>query len=178
MNTDFKTEHALDYSQTSKELTSSLSKKEKKDNGIYFTPPSCVRKNIELLKKYLPGEIKEGFTILEPSCGSGEYIKALCEDDMLSLSKITGIEINKTIFDAIRKLHVTHKNTNTNVTLLNDDFIGGRMVINNILSSPKKGEFIYISPSESFNVEQVIDGDRYCLISYVDIHFKNNKSII
>ena len=125
MNTDFKTEHALDYSQTSKELTSSLSKKEKKDNGIYFTPPSCVRKNIELLKKYLPGEIKEGFTILEPSCGSGEYIKALCEDDMLSLSKITGIEINKIIFDAIRKLHVTHKNTNinTNVTLLNDDFI-------------------------------------------------------
>ena len=119
MKPDLKTEHALDYSKTSKELTASLSKKEKKDNGIYFTPPSCVRKNIELLKKFLPEEIKGDFTILEPSCGSGEYIKALCEDDMFNLSKITGVEINKTIFDAIRKLHVT----DTNITLLNSDFL-------------------------------------------------------
>lgn len=119
MKPDLKTEHALEYSKTSKELTSSLSKKEKKDNGIYFTPPSCVRKNIELLKNYIPGGIKEGFTILEPSCGSGEYIKALCEDDMFSLCKIAGVEINKTIFDAIQKLHVT----NTNITLLNSDFL-------------------------------------------------------
>ena len=76
--------------------------------------------------------------------------------------------------------HIPHKFNNPYVFMcvLNDDFIGGRMVIDNILSSPKKGEFIYISPSESFNVEQVINGDRYCLISYVDIHFKNNKSII
>ena len=119
MKPELKTEHALEYSKTSKELTSSLSKKEKKDNGIYFTPPSCVRKNIELLKKYLPGEIKGDFTILEPSCGSGEYIKALCEDDMFSLCKITGVEINKTIFDAVRKLH----DKNTNTTLLNSDFL-------------------------------------------------------
>jgi hypothetical protein len=119
MKPELKTEHALEYSKTSKELTSSLSKKEKKDNGIYFTPPSCVRKNIELLKEYLPEEIKEGFTILEPSCGSGEYIKALCEDDMFSLCKIAGVEINKTIFDAIQKLH----DTNTNITLLNSDFL-------------------------------------------------------
>jgi len=119
MKPELKTEHALEYSKTSKELTSSLSKKEKKDNGIYFTPPSCVRKNIELLKKYLPGEIKEGFTILEPSCGSGEYIKALCEDDMFSSCKIAGVEINKMIFDAVKKLH----DTNTNITLLNSDFL-------------------------------------------------------
>lgn len=76
--------------------------------------------------------------------------------------------------------HIPHKFNNPYVFMcvLNDDFIGGRMVIDNILSSPKKGEFISISPSQSFNVERVIDGDRYCLISYVDIHFKNNKSII
>ena len=53
MKPNLKTEHDLEYSKTSKELTSSLSKKEKKDNGIYFTPPSCVRKNIELLSEDL-----------------------------------------------------------------------------------------------------------------------------
>jgi hypothetical protein len=119
MKPNLKTEHDLEYSKTSKELTSSLSKKEKKDNGIYFTPPSCVRKNIELLRKYLPGEIKEGFTILEPSCGSGEYIKALCEDDTFTMSTITGVEINKTIFEAVKKLH----DTNMNIRLFNSDFL-------------------------------------------------------
>lgn len=76
--------------------------------------------------------------------------------------------------------HIPHKFSNPYVFIcvLNDDFIGGRIAIDNILSSPKKGEFISISPFKSFNVEQVIDGDRYCLVSYVDIYSKNNKSII
>jgi hypothetical protein len=76
--------------------------------------------------------------------------------------------------------HIPHKFNNPYVfmSVLNNDFIGGRVAIDNILSSPKKGEFISISPFKSFNVEQIIDGDRYCLISYVDINFKNNKSII
>ena len=36
------------YSQLSKDITKQLTKKEKKDNGIYFTPPSTVLKNIPL----------------------------------------------------------------------------------------------------------------------------------
>jgi hypothetical protein len=43
----------MDYSTLSKKLTSELSKKEKKENGIYFTPPSCIHRNISLLHPYL-----------------------------------------------------------------------------------------------------------------------------
>ena len=63
----------MEYSTLSKELTSKLSKDEKKDNGIYFTPPSCVYNNIQLLHPYMTSVNN----ILEPSCGSGEYIRAL-----------------------------------------------------------------------------------------------------
>ena len=43
----------MEYSLISKELTSKLSKIEKKNNGIYFTPPSCVNNNIKLLQPYI-----------------------------------------------------------------------------------------------------------------------------
>ena len=43
----------MDYSYISKELTNKLSKIEKKNNGIYFTPPSCVSTNIKLLQPYI-----------------------------------------------------------------------------------------------------------------------------
>ena len=60
----------MDYSKLSKDLTSQLTKEEKKENGIYFTPQSCIHKNISLLQPYLLSSKK----LLEPSCGSCEYI--------------------------------------------------------------------------------------------------------
>ena len=43
----------MEYSNLSKYITSKLSKKTKKDNGIYFTPPNTVKRNIELLQPYM-----------------------------------------------------------------------------------------------------------------------------
>jgi type I restriction-modification system DNA methylase subunit len=85
----------MEYSSLSKELTSKLSKDEKKDNGIYFTPPSCVYNNLQLLHPYMSSVS----SVLEPSCGSGEYISALRSVNP-SLN-ITGIEYNKTIYDGV-----------------------------------------------------------------------------
>lgn len=85
----------MEYSKLSKELTKNLPKTDKKEGGIYFTPPSCVEENLTLLSSYL----EESATILEPSCGSCEYVKAIRDKypDML----ITAIENNKQIYDAI-----------------------------------------------------------------------------
>ena len=55
----------MDYSAVSKDLTSKLSKSVKQDNGIYFTPPKTILKNIDFLNPYLQN-IK---SVLEPSCG-------------------------------------------------------------------------------------------------------------
>lgn len=87
-----------DYSILSRELTNKLSKADKKNNGIYFTPPSFINLNLGLLKPY----IKAGTKVLEPSCGSCEYIHAL--NNQFDSLKITGLELNETIFDGIKHL--------------------------------------------------------------------------
>tara|TARA_Y100000816_G_C26071878_1_gene563889 strand:+ start:279 stop:1457 length:1179 start_codon:yes stop_codon:yes gene_type:complete len=98
------------YSDLSKELTSNLSKEEKKSQGIYFTPPECVNKCIEQIK-LIPHEIS---SILEPSCGSGEFISSIINN--FHKANINGIEYNTTIYDSI-------KNKFSNVAIDNEDFI-------------------------------------------------------
>ena len=95
----------MEYSILSKELTSKISKAEKKDNGIYFTPPSCVYSNIQLLQPYMSSVSN----VLEPSCGSGEYLSAL-HATYPSLN-ITGIEYNATIYERI-STHFSGANMN------------------------------------------------------------------
>lgn len=106
------------YSQKSIELTKKITKNEKKNNGIYFTPPKTIKHNLELLKEY----ISSIETILEPSCGSCEYINQLV--NLNTNLKITGIEYNETIFNSIKE-----KETN-NVEIINEDFIRYESEIN------------------------------------------------
>lgn len=79
-----------EFSKLSLSLTEQLSKKEKKDMGIYFTPRKIVRALIENLPQ------REFGHIIEPSCGSGEFLRAL---DVLA-THIDAIELNDIIFDA------------------------------------------------------------------------------
>ena len=85
------TEH-LSYSTLSISLTKQINKMEKKNQGIYFTPPNTVNKNIKLLEPYIKN-IKD---VLEPSCGSCEYV--LCLNKIYPELTITGIELNNIIF--------------------------------------------------------------------------------
>ena len=101
----------MEYSLISKELTSKLSKIVKKNNGIYFTPPSCVNNNIKLLQPYL----KNTINVLEPSCGSCEYITALHK--LFPHLIITGIEYNETIYQSILQLN------NDKINIKNIDYL-------------------------------------------------------
>jgi len=99
------------YSQVSIDLTKKITKDEKKDNGIYFTPPKTINNNLELLKDY----VSTIESVLEPSCGSCEYISKLV--NLNTDFKITGIEYNETIYKSIKEKETT------NVSLINEDFI-------------------------------------------------------
>lgn len=101
----------MEYSVISKELTSQLPTLVKKNNGIYFTPPSCVSNNIKLLQPYL----KDITDVLEPSCGSGEYITAL-HKSYPNLS-ITGIEYNDIIYQKISQM------ANDKISIYNMDYL-------------------------------------------------------
>jgi len=101
----------MEYNSLSKELTSKLSKTIKKNGGIYFTPPSVIRENIKLLEPYM----NIISNVLEPSCGSCEYINALLNN--YKYLKITGIELNSTIYESIKELG------SANVKLYNSDYL-------------------------------------------------------
>ena len=93
----------INFTDLSKKITKDLTKKEKQDYGIYFTPKSIIYNNLDILEDYLDN-IK---TILEPSCGTCEYINIL--EEKYENIKITGIEYNDIIYDNIK--NIKFKNT-------------------------------------------------------------------
>lgn len=99
------------YSELSIKLTKKINKNEKKKNGIYFTPPETIYKNIKLLEPFM----KNITTVLEPSCGSCEYILRLSNYN--PNLNITGIELNNTIFESIKQYN------SNNITLLNKNYL-------------------------------------------------------
>ena len=101
----------LKFSELSRSLTKKINIIDKKNDGIYFTPPETVAKNIKLLEPF----IKNMKTVLEPACGSCEYILQLKE--AYSNMSITGIELNETIYESIKVLN------KENITLINDNYI-------------------------------------------------------
>ena len=102
------------YSKLSIQLTKStkaITKQVKKNEGIFFTPPSTIQSNLNNIEPYFDS-IK---TVLEPSCGSCEYITAL-HDKYPDLS-ITGIEHNETIYDSIKDL------ANKQINIIHGDYL-------------------------------------------------------
>ena len=81
----------MEYTELSKKITKDLPKCVKKKEGIYFTPPETIDKNLKRLNDYIVRRTK----VLEPSCGSGEYILKLRE--RYPHLKISGIEKNERI---------------------------------------------------------------------------------
>ncbi len=85
------------YSDLSHNLTKCITKKEKRDYGIFFTPPQTIKKNLKFLQPFMKNFKK----ILEPSCGSCEYIIQLNDLFQGEDVDITGIEFNTHIYNSI-----------------------------------------------------------------------------
>jgi adenine-specific DNA-methyltransferase len=101
-----------EYSKLSYLLTKKINKIDKKNYGIYFTPPNTISKNIDYLHDFM-SNIKD---VLEPSCGSCEYIIEL-DNRYNNLLKIIGIELNTIIFDEIKSIE------NENIKLFNSNYL-------------------------------------------------------
>lgn len=106
---------SYEYSKLSHTLTETISKDDKKNNGIYFTPPKTIAKNLEVLDSHM----KNIKSVLEPSCGSGEFILLLDQQfKKLNLNiDIDAIEFNKTIYNSIKK------NVSNNIKLYNENYL-------------------------------------------------------
>ena len=99
------------YSDLSINLTKELNKKQKKDNGIFFTPINTINIILKYIQKYNKN-IKE---VLEPSCGSCEFILQL--NKKYKNINITGIEYNNIIYNNIKDIE------SKNITIYNSNFL-------------------------------------------------------
>ena len=101
-----------DFNELSINITKSLTKKDKKDGGIFFTPKTIIKQDIDYILS-IKSDIK---TILEPSCGSCEFINYI--DRRITECDIDCVELNKNIYDKIKGLKFKNK-----VLIKNEDFL-------------------------------------------------------
>jgi hypothetical protein len=84
----------MSFRDASVELTRSLTKQTKQDNGIFFTP----KEDRDRLFEILDNLNVQPTSVLEPSFGSGEFLEDLYE--RYSSASITGVELNEQLFSA------------------------------------------------------------------------------
>jgi tRNA1(Val) A37 N6-methylase TrmN6 len=106
------------FSELSCRLTKTISKDIKKNNGIYFTPPETVQKTLDIISEYKQYNQRWNGEVLEPSCGSCEYVLGL--KARFPSVRVTAIEYNKEIYEAIKDLSGDNSD---NIYILNTDFL-------------------------------------------------------
>ena len=85
----------MEFRQISNELNTTLTKEERKEKGIFFTPKTGRDRLFEVLKNH---DVK-AHDILEPSFGSGEFLYDCSQH--YPTADLTGVEMNETIYDAV-----------------------------------------------------------------------------
>ena len=109
-----------EFTLLSYEITKNLNNEIKKKNGIYFTPQTIIKQSICFIKNYLKDNNQTINTILEPCCGSCEFIEILNKN--FQKQQIIGVENNNYIFQNINLIKFSKKNKN-NIQLVNNDFL-------------------------------------------------------
>lgn len=102
------------YSALTIDITASLSKTEKKADGIFITPRVIIKKLFDEIVLFIDKTIL--LKILEPSCGTCEIVN-YC-DERFSKPEIHAIEKNSKLFTGISGIQFKHP-----VQLFNQDFL-------------------------------------------------------
>ncbi len=102
----------MSYTELSESITTTLDKKAKKMNGVYFTSQELIWKMIKMLGR------RRFKRILEPCYGSGEFIRALSKK--YKKSRIEGIELNELMCGLCEKDNEINKE---NVDLIRGDYL-------------------------------------------------------
>jgi len=168
VNTDTMVPKEVKYSELSRKLTKKINKTEKKKNGIYFTPPETINKNIKFLEPFM----KNITNILEPSCGSCEYILQL--NSINPNINITGIELNKMIFDSIKQYG------SDNITLINDNYLTHEFNTKFDLIIGNPPYFVMKKSDVEKSYHNYFDGRPNIFILFIikSLELLNNKGII
>ena len=64
------------------------------------------------------------------------------------------------------------------VVFLNDDYIGGELIVDNIKIKPKKNQCVIFSGNTPHMVEKMISGERYTLVMFLNSKLKVNRNLL
>jgi type I restriction-modification system DNA methylase subunit len=106
------------FGELSEKLTKKLKTNIKKKEGIFFTPYNIIKKSIDLVIEYCTENNITINDILEPSCGSCEFIKYI--NNIYTNINIDGIEYNDDIYNEIEKINFGNNNS---VEIINEDYL-------------------------------------------------------
>lgn len=161
----------MDYSELSYYLTKKLNKDDKKNNGIYFTHPETIDKNLILLENYINYDNKK-INILEPSCGSCEYIEKI--NKKYNNVKITGIEYNKIIFDSIKNIN------NDNVKIYRYDYLKYKSTVKYDLIIGNPPYYVMKKKDVEESYFNYFEGRPNIFILFIikSLHLLNDKGIL
>jgi len=119
----------MNHNNLSIKITKAITKEEKKNNGIYFTPKNIRLSMWNKLKILL--DKNKIYNIIEPSCGSCEFIDDIIADNSIKYN-IIGIEKNKKIFNILQKEYINKDK----IKLLNMDFLDYNMNADIFIGNP------------------------------------------
>lgn len=138
------------FRDVSVQLTASLTKEEKQAQGIFFTPKEARDRVFEILSGYGVNPR----SILEPSCGSGEFIEDAYE--RFPHATITGVERNLTLARSIQRPNI-----------LNIDFMAYQGEHDLVLGNPP---YFVIPKSEATAVCQTGRPNIFVQFLYKAVH--------
>ena len=107
------------FSQLSIDISKEISKETKKKEGIFFTPPVIIKQIIDYIYQYCLDQNIVINTVLEPSCGTCEFITYIKnkndehnsdhngdhnvnESNPFQIKRIIGVELNQKIYKKIK----------------------------------------------------------------------------
>lgn len=97
----------VQFSDLSYKITKELTATIKKNNGIYFTPSNIINKSLDYISEYIENNKLIIKKILEPSCGSCEYVTRI--DKLFKNINMDCIEFNDDIYNSIKDLKFDNK---------------------------------------------------------------------
>jgi len=147
------------FLQHSIDITKSLSKSEKKEDGIFLTPRNIRQKQIERTLYWIFVLKIKPKLVLEPSCGSLEFLTDL--DSIYHNINFIGVEKNEKVFQHINSLDLIQNNK---ITLINDDFLNTNFInVNLVIGNPPY--FVINSKDVPLEYREYISGrpNIYCI---------------
>lgn len=104
-------------------------------------------------------------------------VNELSKKIIIQNPKFIRVQLINNLIPSIEKMH-HHTSNWTVVSFLNDDFLGGDLIIENVIIKPVKNMLVIFRGDLKHKVSEIEEGDRYTLVSFTDTQPKLKENLI